>query len=387
MNNRIFLSLYIILFTGSFSAGMVIPLLAGYAHQAGADSFEIGLIFGITSASMIICNPLVGYRSDERGRKRFIAMGLAMGALTSIGLAFSDSVAKLFLFRFLQGVGGAMVGPVSLAYAGELVKEGEEGHLMGRLNTALWLGFGSGPVIGGLLKDGWGIEAAFYGRGGLCLVSLLICVLVLPADAAARQAAAKRLGCVFRPLVANRGLQLIFAFRVTLYMCIGVFWAFSPLIGEVNFDMSGMATGLVITIGTFSGTVFLPLSGKIADLVDKRILITLGGLLLTMAMLKLALVGAPWELYLASVLIGIGAAMIIPAILVITVKIGAQHSSMGTVVSLMAMGDNMGMILGPMLCGALMGRSGSGFALQIIAMLMALMTGFTFMSIKRPEYR
>ena len=387
MNRRLFLSLYIVQFTGAFSAGMVIPLLAGYAHQAGADSFEIGLVYGITSVAMIICNPLVGHRSDQTGRKWFITMGLVIGIITSIGMACSDSVSELFVYRFLQGVGGSMVGPVTMAYAGEMVTEGEEGYLMGRLNTALWLGFGSGPVIGGLMKDGWGIEAAFMGRGILCLLSLLVAVFLLPADKRHVQSSEKKFRKVFKTLTTNRGLQLIFSFRVVLYMCIGVFWAFSPLIGELQFNMSGKATGLVITIGTFMGTLLLPMSGKIADLVDKRIVITLGGLLLASALIKLALVGAAWEMYLVSALIGLGAALIMPAILAITVKSGANHCSMGAVVSFMSMGDNMGMILGPMCCGALMGLWGSGAALQTIALMMAAMAAFTFMYFKTLECR
>jgi len=110
MNRRIFFTLYIILFTGSFSAGMVIPLLSGYAHDMGGDTFSIGLVFGITSISMILCHPIVGRFSDIRGRKPFIALGLAMGIFTSMGLAFSGTVMSLLIIRFLQGIGGGHGG-------------------------------------------------------------------------------------------------------------------------------------------------------------------------------------------------------------------------------------------------------------------------------------
>jgi MFS family permease len=354
MNKRIFFTLYLILFTGSFSAGMIIPLLSGYAHSLGADSFSIGLVFGTTSISMILCHPIVGRLSDIYGRKRFITVGLFFAILTSAGFIVSNSVALLVLVRFVQGFGGAMVGPVSEAYVGETLDKGKEGVVMGSLNTAMWAGFGSAPVIGGLIKDIWGIHAAFMLRGILCLISLLICIFLLPSDTREKSAVKTKPPEKFHKLIFDRHLMQIFIFKISHYMCIGVIWAFCPLIGELRFQMSGLAIGSIITVGTVAGIFLLPLFGMIADKTDKKRLIILGGAVVIIGMVQFSFIGAVWEFYSVSILLGLGGGIIIPSVMAVTVMLGSKHSAMGSVVSLMTAGDNIGLTLGPMLCGALL---------------------------------
>jgi len=377
MNRRIFFTLYLILFTGSFSAGMVIPLLSGYAHGMGADNFSIGLVFGITSISMILCHPLVGRFSDMNGRKPFIALGLFISILTSAGLVLSTTVASLILVRFAQGIGASMVGPVSEAYAGESLSRGREGFVMGSLNTALWAGFGAGPVIGGLIKDMMGIHAAFLARGVLCLISILICLCFLPSDTQKKKSAGKsRQSEKFHKLIFDRELMRVFIFRTSQYMCVGVFWAFCPLIGEMRFQMSGLAIGGVITTGVVAGIFLLPLFGIIADKTDKSRLIALGGAVIAIGMVQFSFIKSAWELYSVSILIGIGGGIIIPSVMATTVRLGSEHSAMGSVVSFMAAADNIGLTLGPMLCGALLEITDDEAAFGGISLLMVSATIF-----------
>lgn len=381
MNKRIFFTLYLILFTGSFSSGMVIPLLSGYAHSMGADPFSIGLVYGITSISMILCHPMVGRFSDMKGRKPFIALGLLITILTSAGLVLSTTVASLISVRFAQGIGAAMVGPVSEAYAGESLSKGREGFVMGSLNTALWAGFGSGPVIGGLIKDMMGIHTAFLARGVLCLISLLICIFFLPSDTQEKKSLGKRRQSEkFHKLIFDRELMRVFVFRISQYMCIGVLWAFCPLVGEVRFQMSGLAIGGIITIGTVAGIFLLPLFGMIADKTDKSRLIALGGVIMAMGMIQFSFIRSAWELYSVSILMGIGGGIIIPSVMATTVMLGSKHSAMGSVVSFMTAADNIGLTLGPMFCGALMEVAGNEAAFGGISLLMVGATVFTHYS-------
>lgn len=370
MNRRVFFTLYLILFTGSFSAGMVIPLLPGYAHEMGADPLSVGVVFGITSAAMILCHPLIGRLSDIHGRKPFIAAGLFMGLLTSIGLVFSTSVAALILVRFAQGIGGAMVGPVAEAYAGDVVYRGKEGVFMGSLNTALWAGFGCGPLLGGFMKDLWGIHTAFLARGALCLISLAICAWFLPAGTR-RPSGAGPLQANLSELIFDRHLMWIFMFRMSHYICIGVVWAFCPLIGDLWFGLSALTIGGIITLGTIAGIFLLPLFGIIADTGDKNRLLVLGGAVIVLAMVQFALIRSVWELYSVSLLMGVGGGVIVPSVMALTVIGGANHRAMGSVVSMMTAADNIGLALGPMLGGALIGAADHSIAIGGIGLIMA----------------
>ena len=374
MDRRVFLTLYAILFTGSFNAGMVVPLLSGYAHSMGADSFAIGLVFGVASVSMICCHPAVGRFSDRWGRKPFIIAGLTIGIFTSIGFILSATVLSLLLVRLGQGMGGSMVGPVSQAYAGEIVPSGKEGFTMGTLNSAAWIGFGTGPVVSGLLKDLWSIESAFYARGVLCVIALAICIFCLPADRVSPKEDPTVESRRFYQLFQDRTLLSIFILRLAVYMCIGVFWAFAPLSAEVYFNLSGLAVGAVITTGTLVGALFLPYFGKLGDRTSRKLLITVGGLVMALATALFSTIGAAWQFYLVSVFIGLGAAVILPSVVAITVKSGARYGSMGRVVSLMAAADNLGVFSGPILCGALISMTGLHSAMLAIGSIMLVTT-------------
>jgi len=77
--------------------------------------------------------------------------------------------------------------------------------------------------------------------------------------------------------------------------------------------------------------------------------------------------------------------MVIPSILAITVIKGVKYSSMGSVVSFMTAGDNLGMTLGPMIGGALMAGFSNQIALQVIALFMVTLT--TYMYFSRHEFK
>ncbi|MCG8685578.1 MAG: MFS transporter [Desulfobacterales bacterium] len=375
MNRQIFLTLYAILFIGAFSMGMVVPLLSGYAHALGGTPFSIGIVFGIASICMMACHPMVGRLSDQKGRKPFIALGLFIGVFTSLGFMAANSILLLIGVRACQGMGGSMVGPVSQAYAGQMTQKGREAFAMGSLNTAGWVGFGLGPVCAGVIKDGWGMDAAFATRSVLCLAGLCICLFFLPSDPPASegddaQPIPQETG-MFARLLLDKALMHVFLLRIALYMCIGVFWAFCPLVGETELGMSGMEIGMIITMGTFAGALCLPLAGKLADKIDKPKLCALGSLLLVSAMILFAFVRAGADFYLISLCIGLGSAVILPCLIAIAVISGKKQASMGRVVSLMAAGDNLGMMLGPMLCGGLISLVGNRAAFLATAVIMA----------------
>jgi DHA1 family multidrug resistance protein-like MFS transporter len=49
LNKKIFIALFLAVFVPTTGMGLVAPLLPVYAHELGAGSFQIGLIFGAFS--------------------------------------------------------------------------------------------------------------------------------------------------------------------------------------------------------------------------------------------------------------------------------------------------------------------------------------------------
>ena len=111
--------------------GIIIPLLPVYAESLGALGLWIGVIFSGFSISRSIFMPIVGRWSDKRGRKIFIAIGLLIYAIISLGYILSDSMAELVMVRSIQGLSAVMIISIAFAYIGEISPKDREGGYMG----------------------------------------------------------------------------------------------------------------------------------------------------------------------------------------------------------------------------------------------------------------
>ena len=94
-----------------------------------------------------------GRLSDLWGREKVFALGFLVFTVSSLLCGLSQSLMQLILFRFAQGVGGAMLQSSSRALAAESVPERLAGSAQGYMTTAHHVGFIIGPSIGGLMID------------------------------------------------------------------------------------------------------------------------------------------------------------------------------------------------------------------------------------------
>jgi EmrB/QacA subfamily drug resistance transporter len=117
-----------------------------------------------------------GKSADIYGRKRLFTYGVMTFTLTSAGCAISNSTAMLICFRVLQGIGAAAVYPVGAAILTSTFPARELGRVLGINGAAVYLGFSSGPFLGGLLTQYFGWRSIFLVN---VLVGLLLILLTL----------------------------------------------------------------------------------------------------------------------------------------------------------------------------------------------------------------
>lgn len=370
MNRKIFRVLFFTIFAAMLGQGLVVPLLPAYAHDLGASSLYIGFVFGVFCVSRTLFLPVFGRLSDKKGRKPFIVFGLFAYFMASVAFMFSNAVAALIAIRFLQGIAAAMVMPVAQAYAGEITPPGREGYVMGLLNAFLCAGLSIGPIMGGAMKDAFGMGAAFLSMGFFCFAGFLLCLICLPPTKTERISARKSAHAGWACFITDRRVAGIFLYRMAHSVCIGAVWSFAPLLAEVRFELSGLSIGLMITSGVvFSALLMVPM-GVLADKMGKRPLIVAGGLVVVAGMFMFAYLREPWEFYAVSVVLGIGGGMALPAVMAVAVVIGGEKSAMGTVVSILTVAESLGMVIGPVLGGLAMDVFGATTAFSGCAILM-----------------
>lgn len=168
------------LLISTMGIGFVVPFLPVIATDLGATGFAVGVIMAVFSLSMGVSQPFVGSISDRYGRKPFLIAGLVIYSACGFAYILASSILEITAIRFIQGFGGGLVFSVSMAYMGDLAPNEYEGRYMGVYNVALFAGFGLGPLFGGVLKDVFGMTAAFYGMGMSSAVASVICLVLLP---------------------------------------------------------------------------------------------------------------------------------------------------------------------------------------------------------------
>ena len=125
----------------------------------------------LTLAALML---LGGSLGDRYGRRRVFELGVVVFMVASALCAAAPSVALLILGRFLQGIGGALLIPATLAIIDAVFHPDDRVRAIGA-----WAGLGAvagaiGPVVGGYLTDAVSWRAVF-------LVNLPIGILVVAA--------------------------------------------------------------------------------------------------------------------------------------------------------------------------------------------------------------
>ncbi len=353
-DRKIFGTLFFSIFAAVTGVGIVVPLLPVYAHDLGASGLYIGLIFGAFSLSRTIFLPYFGRSSDKKGRKPFIVTGLFSYAVISVAFILSTGIESLIVIRFVQGITSAMIMPVVQAYVGDITPEGKEGWVMGLFNMSLFIGLSAGPLIGGVLKDRFSLQGAFVCMGALSIVGFVLSLVFLPPRTEERVVKKGRPPVGWSPILSDRTIAGLFLFRLAYTACIGILWGFLPVFADIEFSISASAIGILVMLGVFvSGVVHVPM-GWLADRLNRKAMVILGGLLVTWAVYAFNHATGFRDMFWASVVFGLGGGIAMPALMAAAVLRGSRIEAMGSVMALLTVGHSLGMLIGSVLAGMMM---------------------------------
>jgi EmrB/QacA subfamily drug resistance transporter len=91
---------------------------------------------------------------DRFGRRRMFSLGLSMFTLASAAAALAPSTSALIAARAIQGVGAAIVTPLTLTLLSEAVPKEKRGIAIGAWSGISGLAVALGPVVGGAVVTG-----------------------------------------------------------------------------------------------------------------------------------------------------------------------------------------------------------------------------------------
>ncbi len=375
LNNRALVVLPLSLFTAMVGLGIIAPLMPIYARSLGATGIWLGVILAGFSLSKVIFMPLIGRLSDRRGRKIFLCLGLLMYALISLGYLGAGGLYQLVGMRILHGFSSAMVIPIGMAYIGEISPEGKEGSYLGIFNLSLFLGWGSGPLLGGFLVDSFGFASAFYALGCLSALALVLIMIFLPGQQNWASKTSSRESTSLRQLLRIPSMRAIMCIQAAGAAGRGALMAFLPVFAE-SLGIKTSEVGLLVSVNILLAALLQGLFGRIADKYSRVFLVVLGSTIASCAILIMPLVPSFRGLLLMGIVMGAGGGIYRPAVTAIGAKLG-KSAGMGTTMGLLNTGISMGMVVGAMVGGLAMDLLGLTYVFYFVGTL-GLVGSITF---------
>jgi EmrB/QacA subfamily drug resistance transporter len=283
--------------------------------------------YNLAFASLLLTGAALG---DRFGRRKLYVIGLGVFTVSSIACAASGSAGALIAARAVQGVGAAIVLPLSLTLISEAFPLEKRGAAIGIWGGITGLGVATAPLLGGAIIQGIGWQWIFWINVPIGVVAAVASAVMLKESRGPRP----RLDLIGLPLIALGLLALIWApvrapaigwgsrevigalivgavliaafvfwesraplpmmpleyFRSRAFSAAGgvafpfsfaligsVFWIAQML--QVGMSYSPLASGIRMLVFTMMPMIFAPLAGLGADKIGNRPFMV-GGLLL-----------------------------------------------------------------------------------------------------------
>jgi len=149
-----------------------LPVISAKLHT-GLEGLEWTVnAYTLTFAVLMLTGAALG---DRYGRRRMFAVGMTVFTLSSAAAALAPSIGALIAARAVQGVGAAIIMPLSITLIASVTPPNKRGLALGLWSATAGLGAALGPVIGGAVTQAGSWQWIFWINVpiGILLLSLL----------------------------------------------------------------------------------------------------------------------------------------------------------------------------------------------------------------------
>jgi len=154
-----------------FAMNLALPRMAFDLNSTAADLQWVISVYMLALGSFMVPAGRIG---DIFGRRRALLAGIVLFGLSSALCALVPSATLLVAFRAVQGIGAALIFPVSVSVLTNAFPSVRASHAIGLAYGIAGLGNAAGPLIGGLLTETVGWRWIFWLNVPLTLIALAI---------------------------------------------------------------------------------------------------------------------------------------------------------------------------------------------------------------------
>ena len=309
---------------GSFLTGacisLVVPFMPIFVEQLGVEpsqvTFYSGLAISVSAISAACVSPLWGILADRYGRKpMMIRAGLAM-TITMGGLAFVPNVYWLLALRLLNGVFTGFVPNATALIASQVPKD-KSGYALGTLSSGVVAGTLTGPIVGGMIAEVFGIRNVFLMVGGFLFLAAILTIFFIKED--------------FQPVPKEKALPtkelftsvkypyLLFNLFATSFVIQVAAQSVGPILALYIRDLGQnenllFVSGLIVSSMGLSSMMSSGVMGRLGDKVGNHRLLIVAQAYSALIYLLCANASTPLELGIYRFLFGLGTGALVPGI-------------------------------------------------------------------------
>jgi MFS family permease len=276
--------------------GMMTPLLMPlYLTELGADIVDVGLVFTLTSAVVLVLQVLGGWVSDSIGRLKAVAIGSIGGTLGYAAMFLAPTWQWMIVALAIYQIPFALVGPSFQAFFAENSDKENRGKVFGITDTIFKITGVIGPPLGGFLVSLIGFKNMLIVSGSLyaCAAILRIWMATTMKSSVVHHSSGKlTMGSLKSSMTRMVGMLIGGGVITWIFLTDGV--------ADIAFRMSGelqplylsqigninvTQIGILGSIGAIAG-MFVPiLSGKLVDKYDERVSLISGFVMIFTALM------------------------------------------------------------------------------------------------------
>ena len=348
INADLFLLLFCTFSTAAANS-VVFASMSELQEKYGYADSALGLIAGTGFALGLVVQLFVAPLADRGHGRKLIQIGLALAGIGSVVFVFGDSLSWFIVGRAFVGASLGCTFPAVRALAANLDRNRSAERLGAVAGTEIG-GFVTGPLVGSLLIDPFGLDATFLVFGAMAVFAL---VVIMPRK--------------FPELISSNesrrlsfDLMRIRSMRVALILTLAVTFPtgmFDALWDRFLDDLGGNNAMTGLTFAVY-GLPFILFSSRAGKLIDKRspVAVVLW-LVIPISLLTISygIVKQPWIILGIGLFEGILQATMIPAALSAIAKaapIGRASAAQGLSGATTVLGQMIAAFTAPSIYGA-----------------------------------
>ena len=248
--------------------------------------YWMGMIIALPSLAAFIAQPIWGMYSDRHGRKPIVIISVVFTSLLRAAWYWAPNPGTMLALGIFAGIlgSGVIAGQAIMA---AVTPRDRMGETMGKLATAMTVGFLIGPVVGQALWSWLGARPTFLVQAAFALIGAVTVRVAVherfekPADLP-RASFASAFTRDLRPLVGNRQLQMLWVMAFVFFFGWSSLWPimtfFVQVIGVPLVKVPAYAAYVMFVSGSMQ-TIVAPVFGRVGDRAGhKKVLVGAAGL-------------------------------------------------------------------------------------------------------------